>query len=175
MFRFVMLAFLAVAPSAVAQHTKVQTPKSVHLYVFDCGSLNIPDTSPYQLKKEDLATSYMSVPCFLIAHPKGALMWDVGAVPDSAFKPGAANATLRYATSVKPLTAQLAEIAVTMRYLPQPVGEEELRALVSEAVAATGATTAKDMGKVIGAVMAKVKGRADGGAVSRLVKEALAG
>src|SRR5439155_7834385 len=110
MFRLVMLAFLAVAPSAVAQHTKVQTPKSVRLYVFDCGSLNIPDTSPYQLKKEDLATNYMSVPCFLVAHPKGTLMWDVGAVPDSAFKPGAANATLRYATSVKPLTAQLAEI-----------------------------------------------------------------
>jgi len=68
-----------------------------------------------------------------------------------------------------------AEIAVTMRYLPQPVGEDELRALVGEAVAATGATTQKDMGKVIGAVMAKVKGRADGSAVSRLVREALAG
>jgi hypothetical protein len=65
------------------------------------------------------------------------------------------------------------EIAVTQRYLPQGIGEDELRALVREAVARTGATSPKDMGKVIGAVMAQVKGRAEGGTVSRLVKEAL--
>src|SRR4029077_10429775 len=47
--------------------------------------------------------------CFLIAHPKGTLMWDVGAVPDSSFKPGAPG-TLRYATTTKTLTSQLAEI-----------------------------------------------------------------
>jgi len=45
--------------------------------------------------------------------------------------------------------------------------------MVREAVAKTGAAGPKDMGKVIGAVMAQVKGRADGGTVSRLVKEAL--
>jgi len=89
----------------------------VRLYVFDCGSLNIPDTSPYQLKKEELATNYMSVPCFLVAHPKGTLIWDVGAVPDSDFKPGGAPATLRYATSVRPLKAQLAEIG----YVPADI------------------------------------------------------
>ena len=64
------------------------------------------------------------------------------------------------------------EIEVTLRYLPQMLGDSELRAIVTEVVAATGAS-AKDMGKVIGAVMARVKGRAEGGAVSRLVKEAL--
>ena len=67
------------------------------------------------------------------------------------------------------------EIEVTMRYLPQPLGEDELRALVKDAVARTGAATLKDMGKVIGAVMAEAKGRAEGGTVSKLVKEALAG
>jgi len=66
-----------------------------------------------------------------------------------------------------------AEIAVTQRYLPQAVGEDELRTLVREAIARTGASSPKDMGKVIGVVMAQVKGRADGGTVSRLVKEAL--
>ena len=66
-----------------------------------------------------------------------------------------------------------AEIVVTQRYLPQGVGEDELRALVKEAIARTGASGPKDMGKVIGAVMAQVKGRAEGGTVSRLVKEAL--
>ena len=85
-------------------------PKSLRLYVFDCGNLNTPDTSPYRLKKEELATTLMSAPCFLVAHPKGTLMWDTGAVPDSNFKPGGGPAMLRYATSTKPLTARLAEV-----------------------------------------------------------------
>jgi uncharacterized protein YqeY len=67
------------------------------------------------------------------------------------------------------------EIEVTMRYLPQPLSEAELAAIVREAVAKTGAQGPKEMGKVIGAVMAQVKGRADGSAVSRLVKQALPG
>ncbi len=108
-----LAAFIAPAPAQ--QHKaqpsyKAQPAKSLRLYVFNCGSLDIPDTSPYQLKKEDLATTFMSVPCFLVVHPKGTMIWDTGAVPDSSFKPGAATATLRYATSVKPLTAQLADI-----------------------------------------------------------------
>ena len=67
------------------------------------------------------------------------------------------------------------EIAVTQRYLPETVSEDELRGMVREAIAQTGATSARDMGKVIGAVMAQAKGRAEGATVSRLVKEALAG
>jgi len=106
----VLPALLATAPLMTAQQRRAQPPQSVRLYVFDCGSLNIPDTSPYQLKKEELATTYMSVACFLVAHPKGTMMWDTGAVPDTAFKPGGAPGTLRYATSKRPLTAQLAEI-----------------------------------------------------------------
>ncbi len=67
------------------------------------------------------------------------------------------------------------EIAVTQRYLPQMLSEDEVRAAVVEAVARTGAASPKDMGRVMGAVMAQVKGRADGSMVSRLVKEALGG
>ena len=99
----IALAILFAAPM------EASPPKSLRLYVFDCGSLNIPDTSPYQLKKEELATTYMSVACFLVAHPKGTMIWDAGAVPYSAFK-GGGPATLRYATSKKTLTAQLARI-----------------------------------------------------------------
>jgi len=112
-----LLTILATAGSGAAQPRKAQSPNSVRLYVFDCGSLNIPDTSPYQLKKEELATTYMAVPCFLVAHPKGTLIWDVGAVPDSSFKPGGGPATLRYATSLKPLTIQLADIG----YVPADI------------------------------------------------------
>jgi hypothetical protein len=67
------------------------------------------------------------------------------------------------------------EIAVTQRYLPQMLSEDEVRAVVLEAVAKTGAAGPKDLGKVMGAVMAQVKGRTDGAIVSRLVKESLGG
>ena len=67
------------------------------------------------------------------------------------------------------------EIVVTQRYLPQTLSEDEVSALVLEAVAKTGAVGPKDLGKVMGMVMAQVKGRADGALVSRLVKGALGG
>ena len=66
-----------------------------------------------------------------------------------------------------------AEIAFLMPYLPQQLSEDEVRALVKEAVEQTGASSPKDMGKVMGALMPKVKGRADGKMVNTLVKEAL--
>src|SRR6516225_1617210 len=105
-------AILAAASAAIAQPRLAKPPASLRLYVFDGGSLNIPDTTPYQLKKEDLASSVMSAPCFLVAHPRGALMWDACVVPDSSFKPGSPG-TLRYATATKTLTAQLAGIGYT--------------------------------------------------------------
>ncbi|TMQ73626.1 MAG: GatB/YqeY domain-containing protein [Candidatus Eisenbacteria bacterium] len=67
------------------------------------------------------------------------------------------------------------EIQVTARYLPQGLSEDEVRVLVREAVAATGAAGPKDMGKVIGAVMAKARGKVEGGTVSRLAKDLLGG
>ena len=65
------------------------------------------------------------------------------------------------------------EISVLLPYLPQQLSEDEVRALVEEAVRATGAATQKDMGKVMGVLMPKVKGRADGKLVNRLVREKL--
>lgn len=65
------------------------------------------------------------------------------------------------------------EIAVLMPYLPQQLSEDEVRELVTEAIAATGAKTPKDMGKVMGKLMPKVKGRADGKMVNSIVKELL--
>ncbi|TMQ69771.1 MAG: GatB/YqeY domain-containing protein [Candidatus Eisenbacteria bacterium] len=65
------------------------------------------------------------------------------------------------------------EIAVTQRYLPQAISEDELRALVRATAERVKAGGPKDAGKVIGAVMGQVKGRADGGSVSRIVREVL--
>jgi N-acyl homoserine lactone hydrolase len=109
-------AILAAASGAIAQTQPAKGPATLRLYVFDGGSLNIPDTSPYQLRKEDLASIVMSAPCFLVAHPRGTLMWDACVVPDSSFKPGSPG-TLRYATATKTLTAQLAEIG----YAPKDI------------------------------------------------------
>jgi uncharacterized protein YqeY len=65
------------------------------------------------------------------------------------------------------------EIDILMGYLPQQLSDEEVRALVAEAVALTGAAGPKDMGKVMSALMPKVKGRADGKTVNAMVKDAL--
>ncbi len=73
------------------------------------------------------------------------------------------------------VAAEEGEIAVTQRYLPQMLPDDEVLAVVREAVARTGAAGPKDMGKVMGAVMAQLKGRAEGATVSRLVKETLGG
>ena len=110
MNRFASLLLLLISASAMAQQPKAGPRKSLRLYVFDCGTLDIPDTSPYGFKKEELASAPMSAPCFLVAHPKGTLMWDAGPVPDGNFKPGGGPGTMRYATSTRPLTARLAEV-----------------------------------------------------------------
>ncbi|HEY3826048.1 MAG TPA: N-acyl homoserine lactonase family protein [Bryobacteraceae bacterium] len=106
-----LFAALSFGPSVWAQQQKAQPPKSARLYVLDCGTLDIPDVSPYRFKKEELASPKMSAPCFLVTHPKGTLMWDTGPVPDGNFKNGVG--TMRYATAAKTLTAQLAEIGYT--------------------------------------------------------------
>ena len=67
-----------------------------------------------------------------------------------------------------------AEIAILSEYLPQPLSEAEISALVHEAIEATGAGSARDMGKVMGWLSARTLGRADGKHVSELVVEALA-
>jgi len=65
------------------------------------------------------------------------------------------------------------EIAILLQYLPEQLSEPEVRALVAEAVAVTGAATAKEMGKVMAVLIPKVKGRADGKLVNMIVKEML--
>ncbi|CAM3269055.1 GatB/YqeY domain-containing protein [Vagococcus fessus] len=66
-----------------------------------------------------------------------------------------------------------AGIAIVEKYLPKQLDESEIRQIVSEAIEITGATSAKEFGKVMGAVMPKVKGKADGNLVNSIVKELL--
>jgi len=67
-----------------------------------------------------------------------------------------------------------AEIEILQEYLPQALSEDELRALVDEAVAATGASSARDLGKVMGWLAPRTRGRADGRRTSELVVQRLA-
>jgi hypothetical protein len=66
-----------------------------------------------------------------------------------------------------------AELAVLQVYLPAQMSDAEVDALIAEAIAATGATSVKDMGKVMGIVKAKAQDKADMGAVSARIKQKL--
>jgi N-acyl homoserine lactone hydrolase len=93
-------------------------PATPRLYVFDGGSLDVADPGRYQLKRDEVDTDRFSVACFLVAHPKGLLMWDACAVPDSAWKPTGKpvrqhlvlpGSQERYVTIAKSLAAQLTD------------------------------------------------------------------
>ena len=66
-----------------------------------------------------------------------------------------------------------AELEVLKEYLPAPMSDEELRALVEAAIAQTGASTPKDMGRVMGVLVPQIAGRADGKLASQLVRDRL--
>ncbi|MGG5358931.1 MULTISPECIES: GatB/YqeY domain-containing protein [unclassified Enterococcus] len=65
------------------------------------------------------------------------------------------------------------EIAIVEKYMPEQLSEDDIRQIVQEAINQTGAASAKEFGKVMGAVMPKVKGKADGNLVNAIVKELL--
>jgi N-acyl homoserine lactone hydrolase len=112
----VALTLSAFIPAVSAQK-KPAPPRSVRVYVFDCGKLEGGDPARFSLKREEMKTTDMSVACYLVAHPKGTLMWDVGAVPDAdVTSPGTPtryhivlpNGNERFVTTTQTLKAQLA-------------------------------------------------------------------
>ena len=112
----VALRILVGPVGAYNEQRRPQPPKTPRLYVFDCGTLQ-GDPARFSLKREEMATSDMSVACYLVVHPSGALMWDTGAVPDMDVKfenqPIRHRIVLgntdRYVTLAKSLRGQLAE------------------------------------------------------------------
>jgi len=67
-----------------------------------------------------------------------------------------------------------AELAVLEEFMPEPISEDELDRIVDDAIAENKATSMRDMGRVMADVMPQIAGRADGSAVSQLVREKLA-
>src|SRR5436190_1337623 len=115
--RFVLFAAafttLAAVPFATAQQKgRPQPPNSVRLYILDCGKITGVGETAFGFQPGTLANTEMFTPCYLIAHPKGTLMWDTGEIPDKDFKaPGPATAGAF--TVTRPLLPQLAAIGYT--------------------------------------------------------------
>jgi N-acyl homoserine lactone hydrolase len=107
------LIAVAVVGSALAQRHLAQRPQTLRLYVFDCGVIKGLDPGLFNFTKEELAETELAVPCYLIVDPKGTLMWDVGAIPDTAFSDDHTPVTQNYFTSTRTLKSQLAEIGYT--------------------------------------------------------------
>ncbi len=103
---------LAIGGCAPAQ-TAPKPPKSLRIYVFDCGVIKGLSPALFNFKEGEVKATEFVVPCYLIVHPKGTLMWDTGTIPDSAFKSDGApvtQGTNAIMTVTRPLKAQLAEV-----------------------------------------------------------------
>jgi N-acyl homoserine lactone hydrolase len=114
--RSIALASLVLSAATITspQAQTIAPPvKSLRVYLFDCGLIKGEDPLTYGLKPGDVKNPDMVVPCYLIVHPKGTLMWDVGAIPDSAFKdnkPATLSDGPDTITSARPLLPQLAAL-----------------------------------------------------------------
>ena len=112
-----LLAAVALTGSATAQQAKPQPPKSLRLYILDCGKITGGSGDSMGFKPGELKTADMITPCFLIVHPRGTMMWDTGEIPDSAFQSGVSPAKQGAFTVDRPLLPQLAALG----YVPKDI------------------------------------------------------
>ena len=85
-----------------------------------------------------------------------------------------AGDAFRDAGRVEQAAKEDAELEVLEEFMPEPLSEEQIEEIVDDAIAENGATSLRDMGRVMADVMPQVAGRADGSAVSQIVREKLA-
>ncbi len=103
---------LALLPFAVTgQPKKPAAPKSVRLYILDCGDITGVGEAAFGFKPGQLAETRMVTPCYQVVHPRGTMMWDTGEIPDADFK---GNPTKAGAFAItRPLLPQLAALGYT--------------------------------------------------------------
>ncbi|MEO8256187.1 MAG: N-acyl homoserine lactonase family protein [Acidobacteriota bacterium] len=104
-----------VAAAATVTHPAAQTAPRVtaaRLYIFDCGILKRGEPTDYGLTRAQVGSTDFADPCYLIAHPRGTLLWDVGIIPDDEITPGGAAVKVERGTNVatRTLRSQLAQI-----------------------------------------------------------------
>ena len=116
--RYIVAASFVLACSVLVAQKTAAPVNSLRVYLFDCGLIKGENPLDYGLSKEDVQNLDMVVPCYLIVHPKGTLVWDAGTIPDSAFHGDHAatehidNDTI---TSSRPLLPQLAALGYPAR------------------------------------------------------------
>ncbi len=102
----------AASPAGLAQG-RATAPANTRLYIFDCGVIKGLGVELFGFKKDEVPVRDFFVPCYLVAHPRGTLMWDVGVIPDAAFKGDGAPVTEGASTVARPLLPQLAALGYT--------------------------------------------------------------
>jgi N-acyl homoserine lactone hydrolase len=107
-----LVSVLADFGTVAGQQVGARQVQSVRLYVFDCGVLVRGEPTLYNLTREQVGDTNFANPCYLVAHPKGTLLWDVGIIPDAQIKPGGVEVTVGNGINKaqKTLTGQLAEL-----------------------------------------------------------------
>ena len=108
-FLAALLASAGVVGFAEAQSAP-KPPKQLRLYVFDCGTIKGLSPTLFNFKEGEVKATEFVVPCYLIVHPKGTLMWDTGTLADSAFKSDGKPVTQGIITVTTPLNKQMAEV-----------------------------------------------------------------
>jgi len=115
-----LLSIALMTGVAAGAQRRTPLPASPRLYVFDCGRLEGGDVSRFRLTRQEMATTDMSVACYLVAHPRGTLVWDAGAVPDGDIEAAGSgagsrryrlvlpNKAERFVTATRTLKSQLA-------------------------------------------------------------------
>jgi N-acyl homoserine lactone hydrolase len=116
----IALLITAVASSFMAQGRLAALP-SVRLYVLDCGTIVGLDPADFDLKPEEIKGSLeLITPCYLVVHPRGTLMWDVGEIPDTSMPasgPGTQGRFYRVGQKLLPQLAALGYTPVDITYL----------------------------------------------------------
>jgi N-acyl homoserine lactone hydrolase len=115
-----LIPLTLIVPAAAlfaASQKPPKPPKTVRLYVFDNGVIKGLDPALFHFKPEELATTEMVVCSYLIVHPKGALMWDSGSIPDADLKADGSPVTEARFTATRSLKSQLAAIG----YAPKDI------------------------------------------------------
>jgi N-acyl homoserine lactone hydrolase len=99
-------------PAASTQQPNAQTVRSVRLYVFDCGVLQRGEPTAYGLTRSQVGSTDFSDACYLVVHPRGTMLWDVGIIPDDQIGPGGVEVAAANGTNVagKTLRSQLAGV-----------------------------------------------------------------
>jgi len=113
--RQLLISLLMLAGAALAP------PPALRLYVLDCGTLNTDPAgvTRYHVTQQEVVESRMACPCFLVVHPKGTMLWDVGVIPDAEVDRAAPDPArydvnqVSHAVVRRTLKSQLAELGFT--------------------------------------------------------------